>query len=207
MQSSHNDMEITRRTFNKIANRLLLLAVVGSAPLSMTGCNVIQDLIDFIPWIIRAINSIKNILGVFMPPGAGVIVGIIIGVLADLQAAAVEYQSDPLPADKATLLAKIETFLRDIVEHFQSFLDALGSAGVIASVVIGIIQVVLSTIGWFAGQLASKTGRLNVLPMPRSMRAGNQMIFVVAQKRSIKQFKDEFNKVVYYNGHAEQQMW
>ena len=62
-----------------------------------------------------------------------------------------QYQGDPLPADKANLLAEIKTFLKDIANNFQLFLNALGTAGPVLSVVLGIIQVVLSTLASSAG--------------------------------------------------------
>jgi hypothetical protein len=199
-------MKITRRAFNKLSVRGLMIAVVGSS-LTMTGCNVIQDLIDYIPWIVRALNAITSALGDFMPPQAAMILAVIKGALADIQAACVEYQADPLVTDKSTLLAKIETFLKDLGNNFQQFLNALSAAGPVLSIVVGIIQVVLSTIGWFANQLAQKTGRAMAMQMPLSLRAGNQMIFIVATKRSIPQFKKDINLVVYTNGHPELQMY
>lgn len=200
-------MKLSRREFGKRTSLGLLFAALG-APLFTSGCNIVADLIAYIPWITRALNAITSILGSFLPPGAAVIISVIVAALADLQAALVEYQADPVLTDKDTLLHKIETFLKDITQNFQQFLDAMAVNGPIASVVLGIIQVVLSTLGWFAMKFAAMTNR-PMLPMakPMSLRAQNQYIFITPTQRSLKQFKKDFNAVVYANGHAEQQMY
>ena len=195
---------MTRRMFN----RMLLLAGAGA---SLSGCNAEADLIDFIPYITEALGAITKILGSLMPPPAALIINTIEASLSLLGAALAEYKSDPNPADKATLLAKIETFLEDIGDNFQSFLDALGTAGPIASVVLGIIQVVLSTIAWFAqefGATVSSAARPAIaLARGRQLRATNQYLYIAPTKRSVKEFKAAFNQVVYTNGHPEQYMY
>jgi hypothetical protein len=200
-------MKLSRREFGKRTSLGLLFAALG-APLFTSGCNVVSSLIAYIPWITRALNAITSILGSFMPPGATVIINIIVAALADLQAALVEYQADPVPTDKDTLLHKIETFLKDITQNFQQFLDAMAVNGPIASVVLGIIQVVLSTLGWFAMKFAAITNR-PLLPMakPMSLRAQNQMLYIVPAQRSLKQFKHDFNQIAYSNGHPEVWMY
>jgi hypothetical protein len=192
---------MNRRAFN----RMLLLGMAAIA-MPMTGCDIVADLIDYIPWIVRALNSIQSILGSFMPPPAGAILSIILGALADLQASLVQYQADSIPADKASLLAKIKTFLRDIGSNFQLFLDNLGPLGTIPTVIIGIIQVVLSTLGWFSGNLP-QSAVVAAMPMPMTLRATNQILYVTPQKRSLKQFKSDFNSVVILGGHSEQVMY
>jgi hypothetical protein len=200
---------ITRRTFS----RMLLLGTVGVS-LPQSGCNVEADLIDFIPYITEALGAITKILGSLMPPPAALIITGIEASLSLLSAALAEYKSDPNPTDKATTLAKIETFLTDIGDNFQAFLDALGAAGPIASVVLGIIQVVLSTISWFAGEFSSAApataaARPAILALARGrqLRATNQYLYITPTKRSIKEFKRDFNAVVYTNGHAEAWMY
>jgi hypothetical protein len=194
---------INRREFGKRTGLALLGLAAGGAVLS-EGCNVVGDLISYIPYITQALNAITTILGSFMPAPATVILNAIEGGLATLSAALTEYQNDPLPADKATLLAKIETFLRDIGENFQLFLNALGAVGSIASVVLGIIEVVLSTVSWFAKQFATITGR-QMVALGRGMRlqAKDQYIFITPIQRSVKQFKAAYNQVVYTNAHPE----
>jgi hypothetical protein len=193
---------ITRREFGKRTGLGLLMTALG-APLLSTGCNIVADLIAYIPWITRALNAITSILGSFIPAPAAVIINVIVTALADLQAALVEYQSDPVAADKAGLLAKIETFLRDISTNFQSFLDALAVNGPIAAVILGIIQVVLSTLSWFAGKFATTTGRpMLAMAKPMSLRAQNQYIFITPTQRSLSKVKSDFNAVVYANGNS-----
>ena len=194
--------KVTRRSFST----WLLLFAVGIAAFTMSGCNVLQDLIDYIPWIVRALQSISSIVGPFMPAPAATILGIITGALTDLQAACVQYQGDPLPADKANLLAEIKTFLKDIANNFQLFLNALATAGPVLGVVLGIIQVVLSTLGWFSGSLPV-SATATAMQMPMTLRASNQILYIIPQKRSLKQFKQDFNTVVQNNGHPEQTMY
>jgi hypothetical protein len=181
---------------------MLLLGTVGVS-LPQAGCNIIQDLIDYIPWIIRALNSITSILGSFMPGPAGLILSVITGALADLQASLVQYNNDPIVADKANLLAKIKTFLKDIGNNFQLFLNALGPLGTIPEVIIGIIQIVLSTLGWFNGNLPTSPTVLT-LSMPMTLRAPNEIVYITPTKRSLKRFKQDFNGLVIANGHSEQ---
>ena len=55
--------KVTRRSFST----WLLLFAAGIPAFTMSGCNVLQDLIDYIPWIVRALQSIGTIVGPFMP--------------------------------------------------------------------------------------------------------------------------------------------
>lgn len=195
--------KMNRRQFSAKAGKLLLLALGIGPAIALEGCNVVSDLIHYIPVIVGALNAIESILGVLIPaPAFAIIVGIK-GALADIQAAAVEYQADMNPADKATLWHRILTFLHDVVDNFQQFLDALAAAGPILGVIIGIVNVVLSTLAWFADQMP-----VPVTPMsfPVSLKADRQVIFITPVKRSIAQFKKDFNEVVIVNGHPEQRL-
>jgi hypothetical protein len=193
-------MKLSRRKFT---GTLLLALGVGPA-LALESCNIVADLINYIPVVVSAINSISSILGAFMPLPAVVIINGIKGALADIQAACVEYQAAP-DTDKATLWKRVLLFLHDVVDNFQKFLDALAVGGPILGVVLGIVNVILSTLGWFATQMPVPVAG-GPIQMPMTLKAGNQTVSIMPVKRSIQQLKADLNRIYIAGGHPEQVM-
>lgn len=187
-----------RREFGKRTGvGLFALATAGS--ISLTGCSVFTDILNWIPIGIAALNGIVTVLGSLVPPQAAVFIGLAKAAFADLAAAVTQYNNDTNPADKATLLAKIRTFLSDVATNFQSFLNALNLGNnPIVNIVIGLAQVVLSAIMGFMGQLPAAT------PLPvTAMIGGKNMTVQPKLYKHVSTFKSDYNNVCALYHHPE----
>jgi hypothetical protein len=193
-------MNLTRRQFSKLTSTSLLALATG-ASISLIGCNVFNDILNWVPVGISAIEGIVTVLGPLVSPGALAIIALVKIAFADLSATVTEYNNDTNPADKATLLAKIRTILNDIVTNFQSFLDQLNLANnPIIAIVIGLANVVLSAIAGFLGQLPVSGTRV----MATSFRVNGQMTTVVPHYyKHASDFRNAYNAVCAADGHAE----
>jgi hypothetical protein len=192
-------MQMTRRRFT---NSLFLLTVAFSAPFTMVGCGVFNDILTWVPIGISALNGIIVVLGPLVPPGAATIITLIKAAFADLVATVQEYQNDSNPADKMNLIAKIRTILGDIVTNFQSFLDQLNVGNnPIEAIVIGLANVILGAIAGFMGQLPVVPG---TKAAPRTFSLGGKPMPVVAKYyKSAKSFKADYNQIAETYHHPE----
>lgn len=193
-------MNFTRRNFVKGSSTGLLYLAVGSS-LALDGCNVFDDILTWVPIGLTALNGIVTILGPLVGPGPLVILGLVKAAFADLSAAVSEYKNDTNPTDKATLLAKIRTFLGDIVSHFQDFLNALNLGNnPIVAIVIGLANIVISAIEGFMGQLPS-TG---VTTLTTTLQVGNKSVPIIPKYyKNVNDFKKAYNSFASTNGHPE----
>jgi hypothetical protein len=154
---------MNRRTFLNRAARLVAAIAVLGVSLTLTGCSALTDLLNWIPVGLQAISSILSLLsgaGVVVGPAISTIIGLIQVGLADLRLAIVEYQSTVPPP--AGALAKIDTFLADLVSNIGNVLQQLptGPASII-TLVVGLFELVLSTIEGFLMQIpAAAAGAL-----------------------------------------------
>ena len=198
---------MTRRKFSqfvsKIFGTVMLLIATGTSALFMSGCNVFDDILNWIPVGLTAIGGIVAVLGPLVPPGSAAIITIIKAVFADLQAAVIAYKNDTNPADKATLLAKIRTFLNDIVINFQSFLAALNLGNnPIVAIVIGLASVILAAIAGFMGQLPTTAGRTTIVTT--SVSVGGKVVTVAPKYyKHTSDFKKDYNAICAQYGHTE----
>lgn len=192
---------LTRREFGKKTG-LGFMALATGASISLTGCNVFDDILAWVPVGIAAINGIVTVLGPLVPPPAFAIITLVKAALADLTAAITQYRNDTNPADKDTLLHKIRTILADIVTNFQSFLDALNlGTNPIEAIVIGLASVILSAIEGFLGQLPQPTPA----PAPPAMvRLGSRNMPITAKLyKNTKDFKSAYNQICVVFHHEE----
>jgi hypothetical protein len=194
-------MTLTRREFEKWTAQsgfgLLVALVFG-----MTGCNVFDSIEAWVPTAILAINGIATVLGTLLTPGAGLILTSIKAFLAELAAAVKEYQADTNPADKNNALAKIRTFLQDVVDNFQNFLYVLNlGSNPIVKIVLGLVMVILSAIGGFMSQLPLPAGGA---PLAVRFQVDGKPVPITAKfYRRVSDFKADYNAVCAANGHAE----
>lgn len=190
-------MNITRRNFVK-SSSLLYLASLGSAAF-ITGCNVFDDILNWVPVGLTAIQGIVTLLGPLVPPGAITILNLVKAAFADLVAAVNDYKNDTNPADKATLLAKIRTLLNDIVNHFQDFLNALNLGNnPIVNIVIGLANIVISAIEGFMNQLPPP---VSLVP---TIHLGAQIVNITPKYyKHVGDFKKDYNAFATANGHSE----
>jgi hypothetical protein len=171
-------MQLTRRefakkvTFTAVGARLAMLIATGST-IELAGCNIIDDIENWVPVGEAAVNSILAILtanGVPIAAGISAVVNVIETAFNDLIAAAKEYQSTTPPP--VGTLAKIETIMQDISDQFSSFVSQLsGIAGTILTVVVALVKVVISTIGGFVSQLPTSARALAKLNSHQAVSA------------------------------------
>lgn len=193
-------MTLSRRQF---ASRLIFAGTILSAPFSLTGCGIFSDILSWTAVASVALDGIVTVLGPLMPPSGQAIIVLIKAALADLAGAITQYQSDSNPADKATLLAKIRTFLEAIAANFQSFLGQIAGNSPIINVVLGLAQVLLAAVMGFIGQLPpAPTGGGKTLTLSASI--GSHTVTVTPKYyKSVGAFKKDWNAVATGAGHAE----
>ena len=197
----------TRRTFvlkggaAVIAGRALLGTAVSLPAFFLGGCNIIQDIQNWIPIALASLASITALLGPLVSPAIALIIAPIKTGFADLLAATQAYADDTNPADKATTLAKIQTYLNDLVSNFQVLLNSL-PGGAIVSLAIGLVQIILSTIAGFLGQLPPSAS----LKMAKTLTVKGQTVAITPVVRTRRRYKHDWNTAVTDAGHPELKM-
>jgi hypothetical protein len=193
---------LTRREFSKRTGTGLLALATGLS-FTLTGCNVFDSIANWIPTGIAAINGIITVLGALVPPQALVIISLVKAALADLAATVNQYRNDTEPTHKDTLLHKIRTILADIVQNFQSFLDALNlGSNPIEAVVIGLANIILSAIAGFIGQLPAPPA--GTVPVATTFHVGGrQMPITPKLYKNNKGFIADYNQVAEIFHHPE----
>jgi hypothetical protein len=182
---------MNRRTFAKTGTGFSLLLLSSGASFLIYGCNVYDDLYNWIGVGIASLNSMVTILkanGII--PAAG-IVNAILGALSAVRAAIDEYKSTtPAPFGA---LAKIETALNDAVSQFGTFLRSLSILGFgLFSMIAALVDVILSTIAGFKNRLPPVAQKLNVT-MQIAQLTGKA---VIPKHRTIRVFKKDWNAVL-----------
>ena len=105
----------------------LAMAAAGAGSLAMAGCDPIAEIKAWIPVGLNALQSIVTLLGPLVPPGVAAIIGVVKVAFSDLLDAIQQYQTAP-PADTATWLGKIKTFMSDLTTSpLGETVDAAGS--------------------------------------------------------------------------------
>jgi hypothetical protein len=182
---------MNRRTFAKTGTGFSLLLLSSGASFLIYGCNVYDDLYNWIGVGIASLNSMVTILkanGII--PAAG-IVNAILGALNAVRAAIDEYRST-VPAPVGAL-AKIETALNDAVSQFGTFLRSLSIPGFgLFSMIAALVDVILSTIAGFKNRLPPIAQKLNVT-MQIAQLTGKA---VIPKHRTIRVFKKDWNAVL-----------
>ena len=179
------------------------LAVTVSGPFLLTGCSastVFTDIEHWIPVGIAAVQGIVSLLngaGLITPPMQVLVAAILTGfddLLADVKA----YEAlNPPPVGA---LAKIEEVFSLIVGNIQSLLAQVGGNSPVIATIIGLAQVILSTIAGFLGELPVTTRSLR---MSGTFQVGSQNVTFKAERRTIRKFKRDYNHVAEAGGHRE----
>lgn len=183
-------MSMTRRSFyGRILAGISLIAL----PVSMTGCwlsgSVFSQIMSYVG---IGLTAFQVVVGLLDPPLAAVMAGAITLVkagFADLQLAVQDYNNAPA-ADKTTLKNKIAVVLANLRNEIQSFWANLNLPDpALASLIQGLLSIILSTLAGFAGQLP--------VPVGAKVRAASSKdITVTPQVRDKKQFEKDFNAVL-----------
>ena len=196
---------LDRREFSVKVGRILL-AGTAVAFLQITGCNWVAFLAHYIPIINGGIGTIETYFGAALPVGVSAIIDSVKAILADIGTACADYEAAPL-ASKATLLGKIEAFLIGVVDGFQQILDHFGSYGPVPAIILGVINIVISTLEWLIGKFSKATTTRMLMPMrvqlTARMGAGSQYLVIVPIERTEKQFKYDISALMASNGRSD----
>jgi hypothetical protein len=195
-------MKVNRREFVKRSSltAIGIRLAIGASSLGMVGCNVFTDIENWVPVGIAAVNSILGVLsanGVVISAPIQLAVKTLMDAFNAITAAVKEYQSAS-PAPVGTL-AKVELAIKDVLDQFGAFLNQLNVLpnGLFA-IISGLAQVVISTITAFMGELpaTSTAAYARASAVRTTYSVGAVMIPVVPKKRSVKQFKKDFNSTL-----------
>jgi rhamnogalacturonyl hydrolase YesR len=170
-------MNLTRRQFGKTFSFLAITAATLGSMLT-TGCNAIDDLKAWIPIALSALSGILKILGTTSPTFA-----LIQAAFAAVLAAIQNYQSG------TGVLSDIVNAIADVESSFQNFFLSLKVSPTLLETIEALATVIMSTIQAFANQISPSTttgGSFTV--------AGHRVTYT-AQKRSIKQFEQDWNVI------------
>jgi len=148
----------TRREWIKRSGSslVMLLLTISSASMGLAGCNVYDDIYNWIGVAVASLNSIVTILkanGVIPAEG---IINAILGALNAVKEAIDEYRmTTPHPTGA---VAKIELALKSSVDQFSVFLKSLGIGSFgLFSMIAALVQIILSTIAGFLNRLPPST--------------------------------------------------
>jgi hypothetical protein len=187
----------TRRQFGKIVGTGALALGIGEISMGLAcpvSTNVVNNILKYIPVAVTALTGILSVLsgnGIVLAPVAAAALAAAKVVLADLVADITQYENAPA-ADKTTLLGKISTALAIVEANLQQFWNDLNlPSGNVASIIEGVLTVVLSTLAAFATQLPTPvvTAALKEVRERKLTRT----LTTPAKKRSLKEFKSDLN--------------
>jgi len=171
-------------------------ALIGVVELE-AGCNVFNDILNWVPVGEEAVNSILAVLtsnGVLIAAPLQAIVTLIETAFTDLTAAVKEYQSTtPAPVGA---LAKIETAFKAVVDNFSSFLNQLGVSGGLLGIITGLAQIVFSTITAFMNQLPASSSLKRTLVIGTTLRVAGASTPIVPKYRTRRAFKKDWNSTL-----------
>lgn len=174
-------------------------AALLSASVSLAGCSVWTDIINWVPVGEASLNSILSILssnGVVVAPAVQTIVSTIEAGFTALVAAVKEYQSATPPPVGA--LDKIHTAFNAILDNFSTFLKALNVSGGLLGLITGLAQVVYSTIDAFLGEIPTAAAAITThAAAQRAYSVGTAPpVVVVPVHRTRRAFKKDFNSML-----------
>jgi len=189
---------LTRREFGSIFSRLMLALGTMGSWLWTSGCDIFTDIKNWVPIGEAALNAILAVLtgnGVLISPAIQTIVNLVEAGFTALRAAIKEYQSTTPPPVGA--LAKVETAFKDIVDSFRTFLASLNVSGGLLGIVIGLGQIIFSTIAAFLNRLPATSSLRRTVSISSSERiAGTAMVVIVPKDRTRRAFKKDWNRVL-----------
>jgi hypothetical protein len=196
-------MQFTRRTFAQAALKgVATLGVIGVAAGNLacpTAGNVYDNIIKYAPTALSAFAAILALLA-----GAGVPIGpeVLITVaavklgMADLQTVIAQYQAAP-SYEKTTLVGKIAEALNAVEESLQKFWSDLKIPDPkLTDTVQGLLGILVSTLMGFSTQLPPVAASAARMALKKSLS-------VPAKKRSLSQFKAEFNALMKQKGFTQ----
>ena len=184
-----------------------LMGLLGSIP-SLAGCSwksVYTAIREYVPVGLQAFVGILGVLsgGGIISLGANAAIDAVIALVnkafGDVTTAVAQLQATPPVGTVATISAVLNTLSANIAKFMS---DINVPDGQLAALVSGLANVILSTLAGFQTQLPNQPVATTV-SAPHSFRIAGQTVTVFAKKRSLSQFKHEYNALAMQYGHAE----
>ena len=185
---------ITRRQFTGHLVRGAGLVVMSSAALSLDGCSVWTDIVNWIPVGEAAVNSILSLLtanGVLIAAPIQVIVSLIEAGFTALKGAVQEYQSTTPPPVGA--LAKVEAGFKAVIDNFTTFVQSLGVSGGLLGIITGLAQIIFGTLAAFMNKLPASSSLRRTVVIGSTVKVGTATVAVNPKMRTRRVFKKDWN--------------
>jgi hypothetical protein len=195
-------MQLSRRAFGTLAARGAAMLGLTSTVAMTAGCpaflsSIYTDIKAYGPTVLAAIATVISILvsgGVLAMPLAAAISSIIALIsksIADLMTAVNNYLNAPA-ANKSTLLGVVATDLADAEANVQQFWNDLTIPDpALATLVKNLLSVVISTLQGYINALPAQAASSTPAMVKRNSLPN--LINVPAKRRSLSQFKSDFN--------------
>jgi hypothetical protein len=186
-----------RREFGKLSGWAIFLMAIGASVFE-TGCGIMDTILAWVPVGLNAFSGILTVLsgaGIVIGPGPAAIITLIKAGFSDVTLAIQQYEAIKPPP--AGALAKIDAVLNLLVQNFQNFLTSINiQNSAVATLVIGLAEVILTTISGFVAALPASTPMpLTKVGLARQVRIGGHTLNTTPVKNpSIHQFKKDWNK-------------
>jgi hypothetical protein len=188
-------LENTRRSFMKTMAMVTGTVIAAGSLMGNTACNVFNAIMKYVPVALTAFTTIITMINPAEGSAIAVLASMVKAALADIQTAVMNYENAP-SGDKTTLLGKISTAIAAAEQELQVFWSDLKlPGGGLATLVEGIINIILSTLTSFLPQLPP--------PGPLPTKALLRRVNYSPKKRSVEQFKHDLNAEFVKAGHAQ----
>ena len=176
----------------ELVNRLFLGVSAFAIASFNTACwltgSVFTEIMSYVGIGLTAFQAVVDLLDPAAALAVDAIIKLVKAGFADLQLAVQAYNNAPA-ADKTTLLQKIATVLSVLQNDIQTFWSSLNlPPGTLATLIQGLLGIILSTLAGFAGQLPA--------PVAVQLKVPANAMPVTPQKRNKKQFEKDFNLVM-----------
>lgn len=182
----------TRRQFAGTLSKAALGLFAFSATFALTGCNAVTDLENWIPVGLTAVSQIVKLLGPIIPAPVTAAVALIQAGFAAVLTAIQNYKAG------SGVLADIINGVSAVESAFSSFFASLNVPSALLDTIEGLAAIILSTIQAFAA---------SITPGPAPVAAVNgKAVAVTPKKRSVKQFKSDWNSECKLAGHPEAEL-
>ncbi len=194
----------TRRDFVKIVGSGALVLGIGEVSMGLSCASVFTDIERYVPIGLSAFQAVVSIVDPALVVPVALVVTEVKAAFADLVAAVTMYNDAPA-ANKATLLGKISTAINVVETEIQIFWNDLKLPdSALANEISSLLGVILSTLTAFLPQLPAPTTPVAMVQKrPSKVDQLQKTIVFTPKKRSVKQFKHDFNTVLESNQHVQ----
>src|SRR4029077_6050623 len=175
---------MNRRNLLQIIGKAIAGLFLFSGTMLQVGCNVFDDILNWVPIGQAAVSSILAVLtgnGILVSPGLAEIIKLVDAGFANLIAAVKEYKSITPPPVGA--LSKIEAAFKSVIDNFQAFLQSLSVSGGLLAIIAGLAQIIFSTIAAFMNRLPASSSLHRTVIISNTVRVGPGSFPVIPKER------------------------